>query len=829
MKNAIVLKLINAPRVWQTALLFMMLVYIPMFGQNKMDQHGSAQLESLSDEQTEFNVRLQAFVDSCMKDQKLMDRYSGKRHTCSSHDEVDIAGLAMEEARHQFIIQNLEEYKQLFISAEQSMTIMDICDNGGFEQDFLYYEGFTSTYSFGSDSCSPQTNFGPSVFIPAILPTTSRFEIVTSGVDPLVGINRTKFGDKALRINNRYGHGSDLCFPARGIDKITKTFEVTASNRIFNIWYAVVLENPDNIPHPNSQPFFNMSCDLALADELCFAADFLNCDSIYVDSLCEYWPIDVLDWTCHQFRIDSIYIGDTATLEIFVADCGLGGHFGYAYIDGICEDCTGSALGEIFLESIYYNVDCEGDTASICGSYNPPDICNQNWWLDSIMVDGYTIPGFTIDTTSNTFCIDFPISNFGMDSCLTVIVKGKFTNGSEFTPFQLSNEIEICKDQYSIPSIDIIISGCMDNTPDPGTANNNISDDYYYVNIEIDNHDGLDWIILRTLIDPYPNEQDTRTIAKGTGSAALVLGPFKIQEGGWILTLYVEGGCELIEYVEPPAYCSGCSAFYEVEIGNVQCLDDDEWSFDLYVPSETGTNFTLNSTSYSYNTIHTINVGVIQQGCIEYTLSTGTCVTKFTVCPPKPCSFNCNLEVYVEDVPCSKDEYGMITYYVDLEVKWPPSKYGCFEATKVDGTPLDDGPMPSPQQVGPFTEDIYLTLYVCNSSNCTNCPCYKTIYVPTPDCNHSERIAITGTKEVEFHNRAEVYVQPNPTNSGEIMIYSSLPRTEYEILDVHGRKIISDAFIGAEHRQSLIGPPGIYFLKYRDLNGQGSVLKIIKQ
>jgi hypothetical protein len=731
----------------------------------------------------------------------------------------------MEEARNQFIIQNLAKYKQLIISAEQSMTIMEICDNGEFEQDFLYYEGFTSTYEFGSDSCSPYTSSGPSVFIPATLPTTNRFEIVTSGVDPLVGINRTKFGDKALRINNHYGHSQNCSFN-RGVDKITKKFEVTSANRVFNIWYAAVLENPTG--HINSQPFLSMKCDLDPASELCFAADFLDCDSTYADSLCEYRPLDVLDWTCHQFRIDSIYIGDTATLEITVADCGLGCHFGYAYIDGICEECTGSALGEIFLETIYYNVDCEGDTASICGSYNPPEICNQNWWLDSIMVDGYTIPGFTIDTTSNTFCIDFPISNFGTDSCLTVFVKGKFTNGSEFIPFQASNEIEICKDQYSIPSIDIVVSGCMSNTPTGGSANFNISDDYYYVTIELENHDGLDWSILRTLVDPYPDEEDTREIANGTGNTALVLGPFKIQEGDWLLTLYVEGGCEIIEYIEPPTYCSGCSAFYEVEIGNIVC-DDDDWSFDLYVPSETGTNFTLNSTSYSYNTIHTINVGAIQQGCIEYTLSTGTCNTKFTICPPKPCSFNCNLEVYVEDVPCTKDEFGVITYYVDLEVKWPPSKYACYVVTDVSGTPLDDGPLPSPQQVGPFTEDIYLTLYVCNSSNCTNCPCYKTIYVPTPDCNQSERIVITGTKEVEFSNRAEVYVQPNPTNSGEIMIYSSLLRTEYEIIDIHGKRIVMDSFTGTEHRQSLLVPSGLYFLKYRDMNGHESVLKIIKQ
>jgi hypothetical protein len=833
MKNAIVLQLKSSPREWRTIILFMMLAYIPMFGQNIMNQHGNAKTQSLSKEQIEFNERLDAFVDSYMKDQKIMDRYSQQRHTCSAHKEVDTASLVMKEARHQFIVQNLEEYKLLFMSAEQSMTVMDICDNGGFEDDFLYYEGFTSIYSFGSDSCSPHTSFGPSVFIPATLPTTDRFEIVTSGIDPLVGISRTKFGDKALRINNRYGHAI-TCDGDRGVDKITKTFEVTAENRIFSVWYAVVLENPSG--HSDAHPFFNMKCDLAPANDLCFTADFLTCDSLYSDSLCTFDRIVVLDWVCHKFRIDTSFIGDTATLEITVADCGLTAHFGYAYIDGICEECTGSALGEIFLEYIDYNISCDSTLARICGSYIPPEFCDQDWWLDEVVINGYTVSGFDIDTATNTFCVYFPKSNFGMVSCLSVAVEGIFTNGSQSTPYQTSNEIEVCQDLYVIPSIDIMVSGCMTNTPAGGVPNNNISDDYYYVNIEIDNHDGLDWIILRTLTDPYPNEQDTRKIAQGTGNGALVLGPFKIQEGGWILTLYVEGGCELIEYIDPPAYCSGCSAFYEVEIGNVQCLEDDDWSFDLYVPSETGVTYDLidensNVTTYNYNVNHTIEVGAIEQGCIEFTLDDVSCAssTTFIICPPKPCSFNCNLEVHVVDVPCTKDQHGVITFYVDLDVYWPPSRYACYEVTDVDGNSLDDGPLPLNQQVGPFDEDIYLTIFVCTSSSCTNCPCFKTIYVPIPDCNQGGSRQVTGTYETVLPNNAAVSVQPNPTHSGEIIIYSSLQVTNYEILDVRGQRIVMDSFTGEKRMQTLPGPPGIYFLKYWDMNGHGTLVKIIKQ
>ena len=139
-----------------------------------------------------------------------------------------------------------------------------------------------------------------------------------------------------------------------------------------------------------------------------------------------------------------------------------------------------------------------------------------------------------------------------------------------------------------------------------------------------------------------------------------------------------------------------------------------------------------------------------------------------------------------------------------------------------------DGPLPLNQQVGPFDEDIYLTIFVCTSSSCTNCPCFKTIYVPKPDCNQGGSRQSSGTNDTEIRNFDAVSVHPNPARSGEIIIYSRLSKTVYEIFDVHGKRIIADSFTGKEHNQSLSGPPGMYFMKYRGIDGQTSVLKIIK-
>ena len=34
-------------------------------------------------------------------------------------------------------------------------------------------------------------------------------------------------------------------------------------------------------------------------------------------------------------------VGSQVTIEFVTADCGAGGHWGYAYIDSFCGDCSG--------------------------------------------------------------------------------------------------------------------------------------------------------------------------------------------------------------------------------------------------------------------------------------------------------------------------------------------------------------------------------------------------------------------------------------------------------------------------------------------------------
>lgn len=158
--------------------------------------------------------------------------------------------------------------------AQSSDTL--VCDNGGFESDFVYYSGATTVFDTIINGCTPYNNGNSVIWNVSSLPAFRGFKIVTNGLDSLVGINRTKFGNKALLLNDRYSQTGDNCQHTNGgVYKIIKRFKVTEENRDFTVWFAVVLENPTS-GHFNEQPWFNIKCDRAPASELCFDANILK-------------------------------------------------------------------------------------------------------------------------------------------------------------------------------------------------------------------------------------------------------------------------------------------------------------------------------------------------------------------------------------------------------------------------------------------------------------------------------------------------------------------------------------------------------------------------
>lgn len=792
-----------------------------------------------------FQVRMNNHVTSFLK--KDIDMNKAKElygHTCDVHHivrEDEIKARAAEAEKNAFIHANMAEYKKLFFpqpSQHKMMTDTFICDNGGFEDDFDFYYGYTSSFFYGSDSCSPYLGGLPSIYTPRTLPTSREFEIVTTGLDAITNLQKVKFGNKSLKLNDPYSHisfsGSAQCAGNNGINKLVKRFKVTEENRDFTVWYSVALENPPI--HDNEQPFISISCDLAPQTDLCFDADILRCDSLYSQPNCNPFIMDVLDWTCHRIKIPKSEIGNIATLEIVMADCGQGGHNGYAYIDGICEECDGSALGTGMLNDTIDYFACEGLYAEVCGNYELPNLCNL-YRLDSIAVPGFTITNIVIDTINKTFCFDVPF--YTGPICQDLFAELYFSFGGFKLPAQLTNSIEICKDLYWTYEYDATVAVC-NNNDSPAE----LSDDYYFVEVNIASTFGASWSLDRLLDNPYQNEDGQYTITGGVGDDVIYIGPFLVQEGDWTLIINI-GDCVYEIHIEAPICTNiACKKLAGYKITNVACDAGNTWSFKLSTPIITpGLNYDVTYTGLvgtitgTFGTTLSISNLPMSPSCITFTVSyldpldMSDCESKIVVCPPKPCDNvnGCDLDVDIVEIICSKTTPDEFSFVVNATTS--TGLFLCYET--VDKTNPSSSNNTSPSNtppVGPFDDDIELIVYLCSSSVCTSCEprCYKVIYIPNLECDDWGSKLNENEQVLNRSYESSVTVNPNPLDGDEVLIRSTLKNTEYEIFNAAGVLITKGQFSDSVLNVPLIGNPGLYLIRVNMQNGKFKYIKVVK-
>lgn len=134
-------------------------------------------------------------------------------------------------------------------------------------------------------------------------------------------------------------------------EKLTYSVTVSALSALFIYKYAVVLQDPDHTP--NEQPRFQIRVLNAagnLIDPICGEYTVVSGGNIPGFQTCPNSSGDVRykDWTTVGLDL-SAYIGQTISIEFATGDCGLGAHFGYAYVDAYCSPlqisstyCTGS-------------------------------------------------------------------------------------------------------------------------------------------------------------------------------------------------------------------------------------------------------------------------------------------------------------------------------------------------------------------------------------------------------------------------------------------------------------------------------------------------------
>ncbi|MFI5220484.1 MAG: gliding motility-associated C-terminal domain-containing protein [Bacteroidia bacterium] len=118
-------------------------------------------------------------------------------------------------------------------------------------------------------------------------------------------------------------------------ERLSYTFTVSPAAPLFVYRYAVVFQFPPDHPEAK-QPRFEISVKDANGDMITCGFYQVVCSNL-ISGFFSNGDIRYKKWT--DVGVDlTDYIGQQITIEFATGDCGMGGHFGYAYIDGYATE-----------------------------------------------------------------------------------------------------------------------------------------------------------------------------------------------------------------------------------------------------------------------------------------------------------------------------------------------------------------------------------------------------------------------------------------------------------------------------------------------------------
>lgn len=213
----------------------------------------------------------------------------------------------------------------IFFFLSSISSILSQCVNG--DAELNTFQGW-----YGGNSVRTMNGISLNSMINGI--NSNYHKITSSGYDPNVGGN-------LLSMVGEGGHGFQLGNHAADThgDRLYYTFTVTNSNANFSFMYAMVLEDGDH--NLSENPFFMYS--VILGNNPNFLSNTIHAKTFMADVNDPFFKksgrIVWKDWSRECINLTK-YIGKTVTIVFYAADCAHGGHFGYAYIDGLCTDPT---------------------------------------------------------------------------------------------------------------------------------------------------------------------------------------------------------------------------------------------------------------------------------------------------------------------------------------------------------------------------------------------------------------------------------------------------------------------------------------------------------
>lgn len=175
--------------------------------------------------------------------------------------------------------------------------------------------------------------------------------VTAADLDPNAPI---RFASNAVRIGNSAAN-------ARA-DMLAKTFVVEATQSVITFSYAVVLQDPQHVPYEEQQPSFEVRVVDACGKPVNATVDLGNGSGKLIadrnNPFFTFIPGTLTvyrDWTCARIDLSG-HVGERLTVQFITEDCARGAHFGYAYIDELCNG--GSCAPNVTL----------AENASVCGA-----------------------------------------------------------------------------------------------------------------------------------------------------------------------------------------------------------------------------------------------------------------------------------------------------------------------------------------------------------------------------------------------------------------------------------------------------------------------------
>ena len=216
----------------------------------------------------------------------------------------------------------------LILVALMASPAFALFDNGGFEDGTL--NGWTVTFGsvYSSSTYTPTWGSYPAGYgsynpvNEAITASTYFNYTYTHHFTPYNGTYMAKIND-----DQGYYHAT----------KISQSDAITTADLTETLYvnWGAVLENPQHSSY--DQPTFSIQVlknGVALDS---FFADATNAAATWTKIANSGWGGDPMYYKTgtYSYALSGFAAGDIITVEMFAADCGQGGHAGYAFLDGI--------------------------------------------------------------------------------------------------------------------------------------------------------------------------------------------------------------------------------------------------------------------------------------------------------------------------------------------------------------------------------------------------------------------------------------------------------------------------------------------------------------